>query len=281
MSARKPWFPSLATLAAVTLVGGACGGGGDGVTPPPTQKPVASVSVTPPTASIEVLGTVQFSATLRDADGNTLTGRGIAWTSSPQTVATVSQTGLVTGVGAGEATVTATAEGRSGSAAVSVVQPVDPEVVAGGVIGAGGGAVGTPEVGVSIAAGQLASATRIEILTAEQAIEEFGNDLVTGRYRLRGFPTDRSVEVRVRLRATGPLREQSFIGLGVPVIASSVDSLGEEPGHLLREATDSAGYLVATVPVRGRAVAPAGPSGAPRPGGFQPSSTDSWPGSRE
>jgi len=63
---------------------------------------------------------VQLAATLQDASGNVLTGRAVSWTSGTLGVATVSGSGLVTGVTAGTATITATSEGQNRSATVSV-----------------------------------------------------------------------------------------------------------------------------------------------------------------
>ncbi len=91
-----------------------------------TTVPVASVTVSPATASIQVGQTVQLTATPRDASGNPLSGRAIAWASSAPGVATVSGTGLVTGVAAGSATITATSEGQSGTATVTVTAPLPP-----------------------------------------------------------------------------------------------------------------------------------------------------------
>jgi uncharacterized protein YjdB len=85
------------------------------------QVPVASVSVSPTTANVTAGQTTTLTATLRDASGNTLAGRIIGWTSSDQAIATVSQSGVVTGVAPGIATITATSEGQSGSASVTVV----------------------------------------------------------------------------------------------------------------------------------------------------------------
>jgi len=82
--------------------------------------PVASVTVSPATVS-QVVGTVQqLTATLRDASGNVLTGRTVSWSSSNTLVATVLGTGLETSLLAGSATITATSEGRSGTAAITV-----------------------------------------------------------------------------------------------------------------------------------------------------------------
>src|SRR5690242_10192223 len=86
-----------------------------------TSVPVASVTVTPPTASVAVGGSVQLTATPKDANGNPLAGRVITWQSSDNTTASVSSSGLVTGVAAGgPVTITATSEGQSGTAAVTV-----------------------------------------------------------------------------------------------------------------------------------------------------------------
>ncbi len=85
----------------------------------------ASVTVTPATATLSAGQTAQLTATARDSAGNVLT-RPITWSSSAPTVATVSATGLVSALAAGSATITATADGRSGSATVTVPVVVGP-----------------------------------------------------------------------------------------------------------------------------------------------------------
>jgi hypothetical protein len=96
-------------------------------------SPVASVVVTPASATVAVGATQQFSATTKDASGNALTGRTVTWTSSNTNVMTVANTtGVGTGVSAGSATITATAEGKTGSAAVTVSTPV--VLLAGGAL---------------------------------------------------------------------------------------------------------------------------------------------------
>ena len=88
--------------------------------------PVASVAVSPATASLPVAGTVQLAATPQDSAGKTLAGRTVTWASSASGVATVLASGLVTGVAAGTATITATSEGKSGTASVTVTTPPPP-----------------------------------------------------------------------------------------------------------------------------------------------------------
>ena len=86
--------------------------------------PVATVTVTPGTASIPVGQTGQLTATPKDASGAALTGRVVTWASSNTAVATVSGSGLVTGVAVGSTTITATSEGQSGTAAITVTAVV-------------------------------------------------------------------------------------------------------------------------------------------------------------
>src|SRR5882724_4559724 len=82
--------------------------------------PVASVTVSPAPASVPVGQAVQLTATTKDANGNTLTGRTVTWASSNTSVGTVNGSGLVTGVVTGSTTITATSEGKSGTSAVTV-----------------------------------------------------------------------------------------------------------------------------------------------------------------
>ena len=88
-----------------------------------TQVPVATVAVSPPTASIQQGQTVQLTATLKDANGNTLSGRVVTWSSSNTSVATVSGSGLVSGVTIGSATISAMSEGKTGTASITVTAP--------------------------------------------------------------------------------------------------------------------------------------------------------------
>ena len=88
--------------------------------PPPPPAPVAAVSVTLAASGITVGQTTSATARLTDADGNVLTGRQIAWSSSDPGVATVDSTGLVHGIGSGTVAITATSEGVAGSATLAV-----------------------------------------------------------------------------------------------------------------------------------------------------------------
>lgn len=92
------------------------GGNGSGGGAPPK---VAKVSVSPTSAQILVGGTQQFSATALDSNGVLISGITFAWSSNALPVATVNSSGLATDVSAGTANITATAQGISGSAALT------------------------------------------------------------------------------------------------------------------------------------------------------------------
>jgi len=86
--------------------------------------PVAAVTVTPATAQVTVGATVQLTATTTDSGGNVVTDRQVTWASADPSLATVDETGLVSGVSAGPVTITTTSEGVTGSAALVVVATV-------------------------------------------------------------------------------------------------------------------------------------------------------------
>src|SRR2546425_7204 len=95
-------------------------GGSDTAVVTVTPVPVASVTVSPASASAQVGQTGQLSAATKDSAGGVLTGRAVSWSSSNPSVATVSGSGLVTGIAPGSATIMATSEGQSGTAAIAV-----------------------------------------------------------------------------------------------------------------------------------------------------------------
>ena len=112
-------------LLSIPLSVACSGGGGDGntITPPAPVVAVASVSVGPASSPIAVGATVQLSAVTKDASGNTLAGRTVSWNSTSSAIATVSASGLVTGVAAGTAYIRATSEAKSDSTQVTVGAP--------------------------------------------------------------------------------------------------------------------------------------------------------------
>lgn len=86
------------------------------------RSPVASVTISPTSASINKGGTIDLEVTLRDQYGR-LVEDSVTWGSSDFTRATVTQAGLVTGVGVGSVVITATAGSKTGSATINVLSP--------------------------------------------------------------------------------------------------------------------------------------------------------------
>jgi uncharacterized protein YjdB len=88
--------------------------------------PVAAVAVSPASSNLPVGATQQLAAATSDANGNALTGRTVTWASSSSATASVDASGLVTAVGAGSATISATSEGVSGTATIGVTATPAP-----------------------------------------------------------------------------------------------------------------------------------------------------------
>ncbi len=114
-------------LPAVLLIAGSCGSESPATTEGPA--PVATVSVTPQTGSLIATAALDLTATVRDAAGNVLSGRLVSWLSGNNAVATVTPYGGVTALAPGSCVITATAEGKSGSATITVTPRVVVKVV--------------------------------------------------------------------------------------------------------------------------------------------------------
>ena len=93
---------------------------GDG----PEPRITTSVQVSSTPNQIAVNETAQASAIVKDQNGDPLTGKDINWTSLNQGIATVNPSGLIRGVAPGNATIQGTVDGITGSATITVIQPV-------------------------------------------------------------------------------------------------------------------------------------------------------------
>lgn len=87
----------------------------------------ASIAVTPANPVTTVDGTVQLAATGKDANDFDVADVSVTWASGDESVATVDDTGLVTGVAEGQADITATSGEVSGSVTLTVTAaPFEP-----------------------------------------------------------------------------------------------------------------------------------------------------------
>ena len=114
------WMWILASSLALACGGSSDNNGGGGTTEPPT---VATVAVTPSTASLEVGTHLSATATPKDANGNALTTP-VSWLTSDTSVAAVSSAGLVTARKIGNATIFATSGAVQGSFPLTVTDSI-------------------------------------------------------------------------------------------------------------------------------------------------------------
>ena len=137
------------------------------------QQEVASVAVSPSSATIVETLTQQFTASPEDANGNPVEGASVVWSSSNTAVAIVDGAGLVTGESFGTATITASSEGVDGSATITVeilslsehVQPIFTNrcALSGCHIGA------YPEEGLDLSGGNAHSNT-VNVLSVQSPL---------------------------------------------------------------------------------------------------------------
>lgn len=81
---------------------------------------VTTVTVAPTSASVVAGATTSLTATVKDQSGNVMSGQTVTWTTSNGAAATVNSSGVVSGVAAGSATITATSSGKTGTSAITV-----------------------------------------------------------------------------------------------------------------------------------------------------------------
>lgn len=121
-----------ATITATTS--GVSGTSSISVVPLVADTVIASVTVTPTSASLAIGGTTSLGAAALNAAGQVISGKTFAWSTSAASVATVSAAGVVTGVSAGFATITATSSGKSANAAVTVTTAGSGDTVVANIV---------------------------------------------------------------------------------------------------------------------------------------------------
>lgn len=109
------------------------------MTPPEsTDKKVTAITVAPSTQSIAIGGTTQLRATITPTDA---TNQNVKWSSKQEAIASVSESGVVTGKTAGVAHIVASAQDGSnvtGEAQITVTAPTLGTLTVGATHGADG-----------------------------------------------------------------------------------------------------------------------------------------------
>lgn len=120
MRARHLLFGTVAAMFAFGCGGGEPTKGGG----PPTVTPVVtSVVVNPGFVSLDLGATSTLTVEVRDQNAAVMAGKTPTWVSTNPGTVSVDASGVVRGLGIGSASVSATVDGKSGSAVVSVVPP--------------------------------------------------------------------------------------------------------------------------------------------------------------
>jgi len=226
-------------------------------TAPDTPAPVAvaSVAITPTSASVSVGATTSLSAEARDAQGRVLSGRSISWSSSASNIASVSASGIVTGVSAGSATITATSEGRTATASVQVTPVVAPVASIAFSTSATGLAVGQTlrlVTEVRDASGQVltgraitwtSSAPAVATVASADATSGTVTGVSAGTTRITASVEGRSAELNITV--TPP--PNPAVSIAVSPALDTIEAYDTQT--LTAVLKDSAGRVVTTVPV--------------------------------
>lgn len=221
----------------------ATAGGVSGALNVTVSQVVDTIVVIPAVDTLVALGdTVMLDADPLDANGFDVPGVAINWSSDDDLVATIGAGAVVTAIGPGTATITATDGTRSGAAVITVDQAVDSLLITPDSVGfdaLGGTAVLTVEAydsgGAAIAEpGLVWTSSDTLVVTADTAvITSVGNGTADVTAAADG--------VSAVVKATV---QQVVVGVGVAPDSVTIDALGDTT-RLTGSAVDANGYPVA------------------------------------
>lgn len=116
----RPVRPAIGLAALIVLVlAQACGSGGDNS--PTGSGGLSKIAMTPSLDTIELGDTITIAAQPQTGNGSPVAGLTLFWSSSAQSVATVTQSGKVTAVDSGTAIIAASVSGISGQSTIVVM----------------------------------------------------------------------------------------------------------------------------------------------------------------
>ncbi|WOX55518.1 DUF3344 domain-containing protein [Methanoculleus palmolei] len=127
------YFTALAA-GTTTVTAAAEGVNGSAMVTTGATPALTTIEVSPETVNLAIGGTRQFNATAKDSAGSEISGVSFDWLSSNETVGTVNETGYFTALAAGTTTVTAAAEGVTGTAQVTVGPAAQADLTIAGVV---------------------------------------------------------------------------------------------------------------------------------------------------
>lgn len=129
--------------------------------------------------------------------------------------------------------------------------PTDPnnkesETLFTGTIGSSGGLIITDNLEILISQGTFKTSQEIKI-SASTEDNLFGSNAISDFVELDGLPTEILKPIKVKIKYNGTLSENPFIAVGEHNYVKSLDD--ETTAYHLMPASDSSGYLVASLPV--------------------------------
>ncbi len=205
---------------------------------------VAKVIIAPTQPNVVNGEQTQLSATTEDSAGNVLVGRAVSWASSEATIATIDQTGTVTGKKPGSVTITATSESASSATTLTVQSvPVDAVAISPGastlhvgqtitltavVTDKAGKPVSGATVAFASAAPAVATVASTGPLTATVTAVASGHAQITGTNGTKtGTATVTVTPVPVGSVTVAPANERITVGATVQLNATIKDSTGK------------------------------------------------------
>lgn len=187
--------------------------------------PVASITITPASLTLDVGQSGQLTAVLRDASGNAIAGRNVDWRSSDPSAVTIGgngQTATVTAISGGtSATITATVDGQTASATVSVrAQVLAPDPYEPNDIASQASELGNlPDGSVGVITAATIHSTTDEDWYHVRAVEASGAACFPGTSQsfvfqvdLLNIPAGRDYDLEVRLGAPNSTPRASLNG---------------------------------------------------------------------
>lgn len=245
---------------------------------------VASVEVRPRAPSVLMGETLQLTATPRSGTGTPLTGREIAWSTSDSLVATVSPSGLLTGVAGGPVTVTATVEQVSAATEAEIIDPTAPRVLA---VTPFPMVEGSPATATGVNFGATPGENSVTVDGVAAAVTAADGGSVTFTVPSTGCRPSRDVSVRITSGGKSggrphPIRPATFTGVGVgeqvllagsPCLQFDATSAFETYLVGIQSVSANAASLVQTRATARTGLAAVGPAGA-TPSAPRPSSAE-------
>jgi hypothetical protein len=164
---------------------------------------VASVQVAPGSITPFPGDTVRLTATPKTASGSDVSGKTVTWASSAATVASVSESGLITAAAPGTATVTATVDGKSGTAQVTVLSRVALDVsrLVSKPVGPSGDSLSTT----------ASNGIRYTLVVPEGALRSGTTITLTPLVSLAGLPFSGGLLAGVELKPSGTTFDRPLI----------------------------------------------------------------------